>query len=249
MGPGREVAASRLLAAGRRVAVVERELIGGECAYWACMPSKTLLRPTEERGQVDRAAGVDGARLDWPATRDYRDWMIRHLDDAAQVSGYEKQGATVVKGTGRITGPGTVEVDGQILTAEHVIVATGSDAAVPPVDGLDRVPLWTNREATTVREIPDRVVMIGGSAVGCELGQFLAPLQRAGDHPGTLRHPAVPGGTAGRRPDRRAAARRRGRRAHPGAGHRGPPGRRGHGGHPRRQHRGPVRRRGRRRRP
>jgi pyruvate/2-oxoglutarate dehydrogenase complex dihydrolipoamide dehydrogenase (E3) component len=173
MGPGGEVAASRLLAAGRRVAVVERELIGGECAYWGCIPSKTLLRPPEARGEVDRAAGVGGARLDWPDTRAYRDYMIRNLDDGNQVSGYQEQGATVIKGAGRITGPGTVEADGQVLRAEHLIVATGSEAVLPPVHGLDEVPVWTNREATTLREIPKRVLMLGGSAVGVELGQFL----------------------------------------------------------------------------
>jgi pyruvate/2-oxoglutarate dehydrogenase complex dihydrolipoamide dehydrogenase (E3) component len=173
MGPGGEVAASQLLRAGKRVAVVERELIGGECGYWACIPSKTLLRPPEAKGEVVRAAGVDGAELDWPATRDYRDYMIRHLDDSSQVKGYEKSGATVFKGVARVTGPGRVEVDGQAHSAEHIIVATGSDAVIPPIPGLDQVPVWTNREATTLTEIPDRVVMIGGSAVGVELGLFL----------------------------------------------------------------------------
>lgn len=173
MGPGGEVAASQLLDAGKRVAVVERELIGGECAYWACIPSKALLRPPEAKGDVDRAAGVAGAQLDWPSTRDYRDEMIRHLDDRKQVTGYEKSGAAVFKGVGRITGAGTVDVDGQTLTAEHLVVATGSDAFVPPIDGLDTVPVWSNRQATTLTDIPDRVLMIGGSAVGVELGLFL----------------------------------------------------------------------------
>jgi pyruvate/2-oxoglutarate dehydrogenase complex dihydrolipoamide dehydrogenase (E3) component len=173
MGPGGEAAAGRLLGAGKSVAVVERELIGGECAYWACIPSKTLLRAPEAHGEVERAAGVDGARLDWPATRDRRDYMIRHLDDGDQVSGYEEAGATVVKGTARITGPGTVEVDGRRLAAADIVIASGSDAVVPPIEGLDQVPMWTNREATTLTEIPDRVVMIGGSAVGVELGLFL----------------------------------------------------------------------------
>lgn len=173
MGPGGESAASQLLRAGKRVAVVERELIGGECGYWACIPSKTLLRPPEAKGAVVRAAGVDGAELDWPATRDYRDYMIRHLDDSKQVKGYEKSGAAVVKGVARITGPGRVEVNGQVHSAEHIIVATGSDAVIPPIPGLDQVSVWTNREATTLTEIPDRVVMLGGSAVGVELGLFL----------------------------------------------------------------------------
>ena len=174
LGPGGEVAASRLLAAGRRVAVVERELIGGECAYWACIPSKTLLRPPEARAEAGRAAGTGRPEMDWPALRDYRDYMIRHLDDTAQVDGYRSQGATVIKGTARLAGPGRVEADGQILEADNVIVATGSEAVRPPIDGLDQAEVWTNREATTLTDIPDRVVVIGGSAVGVELGQFLA---------------------------------------------------------------------------
>ncbi len=173
MGPGGEVAASNLLRAGKRVAVVERELIGGECGYWACIPSKTLLRPPEARTGVDRTEGVAGAQLDWPSTRDYRDYMIRNLDDSNQVKGYEKSGATVVKGVARITGKGQVEVDGRTLTADNLIIATGTEAFIPPIDGLDSVPVWTNREATTLTEIPKRAVMIGGSAVGVELGIFL----------------------------------------------------------------------------
>ena len=135
LGPGGEVAASRLLSAGRRVAVIERELIGGECGYWACIPSKTLLRPPEARGEVDRAAGVEGARLDWASTRAWRDDMIRHLDDSRQVDGYAEQGATVIKGSARITGPGAVDVAGRSLSADDIIIATGSDAAIPPWTG------------------------------------------------------------------------------------------------------------------
>ncbi|MEX2658306.1 MAG: NAD(P)/FAD-dependent oxidoreductase [Acidimicrobiales bacterium] len=174
MGPGGEVAASQLLDRGKRVAVIERELIGGECGYWACIPSKTLLRPPEAKAGVARAEGVGGAELDWPATRDHRDTMIRHLDDSKQVIGYETSGATVIKSAARISGPGRVEVDGRTLAAEHIVVATGSDAFLPPIEGLDEVPVWTNREATTLSEIPQRAVMIGGSAVGVELGLFLS---------------------------------------------------------------------------
>ncbi len=173
MGPGGEVAASQLLAAGKKVALVERELVGGECAYWACIPSKTLLRPPEAQGAVERAAGVEGSRLDWPSTRQQRDTMIRHLDDSKQVDGYRDSGATLLKGAARITGSGTVDVDGRTLHGEHLVIATGSEAFVPPIDGLDSVPVWTNREATTLSDIPDRVVLIGGSAVGVELGIFL----------------------------------------------------------------------------
>ena len=96
LGPGGEVAADRLLKAGKNVVVFERELIGGECAYWACIPSKTVLRPPEARTEVQRAAGVSGAELDWAATAKYRDYMIRNLDDQAQVDGYIKEGAVVI---------------------------------------------------------------------------------------------------------------------------------------------------------
>lgn len=173
MGPGGEVAASNLLRAHKRIAVIERELIGGECGYWACIPSKTLLRPPEAKTGVDRAEGVAGAKLDWASTRDYRDYMIRNLDDSGQVESWEKSGVTVVKGLARITGKGKVEVDGRTLTADNLIIATGTEAFIPPIDGMDSVPVWTNREATTLTEIPQRAVMIGGSAVGVELGLFL----------------------------------------------------------------------------
>ena len=173
MGPGGEVAAGRLLAAGRRVAVIERELIGGECAYWACIPSKTVLRPPEAAGGVDRAAGAQGAGLNWPAARDYRDYMARHLDDARQVSGYRDAGALVLRGEATISGPGRITVAGRELTADHVVVATGSEALIPPIEGLGRVPVWTNRETYTAAELPGRAVIIGGSAVGVETAQFL----------------------------------------------------------------------------
>ena len=176
MGPGGEVAASRLLDAGKRVAVVERELIGGECGYWACVPSKTLLRAPEARADAARAPGTGSPQVDWPALRAYRDQMVRYLDDTKQVEGYAQQGAIVVKAAARLVGrdPWRVRAGGQELTADHVIVATGSDPVRPPVKGLDQVPVWTNREATGLQEIPRRAVMIGGSAVGVELGQFLA---------------------------------------------------------------------------
>ncbi len=179
MGPGGEVASSRLLAAGKRVAVIEQELIGGECAYWACIPSKTVLRPPEAGGEVDRAAGVGGAQLDWPSARDYRDYMARHLDDSGQVTGYGEQGALVLKGTARFEGPRSqgsqrISVDGRRLSADHVIVATGSDAVIPPIDGLADVTVWTNRETYTATELPGRAVIVGGSAVGVESALFLA---------------------------------------------------------------------------
>jgi dihydrolipoamide dehydrogenase len=166
MGVGGEAAAGRLLDAGRRVAVIERELIGGECAYWACIPSKTLLRGP------GRVAGVATPAIEWPGLRDYHDYMIRHLDDTAQVKGYEQAGATVIKGAARLAGPGRVEAGGQLLEADHVVIATGSQPLRPAIEGLDQGRVWTNREATNVRDIPSRVLLIGGSAVGVELGQF-----------------------------------------------------------------------------
>ncbi len=156
MGPGGEVAAGRLLKAGKSVAVVERELIGGECGYWACIPSKTLIRPPEVRGEATRAAGASTPTLDVQAVFDYRDVMIRHLDDSRQVEGYEKKGAVVIKGEGRLKGAGRVEVNGEEYEAEHVILATGSYSNPLPVEGLDEVTVWTNREATTMREVPAR---------------------------------------------------------------------------------------------
>lgn len=174
MGPGGEVVAGPLIAAGKRVAVIERELIGGECAYWACIPSKTVLRPAEARTEVHRAAGVSGAEVDWAAAREHRDVMIRHLDDSAQADGYTDQGATVIRGEARLTGPGRIRIGDRELTAEHVVVATGSEAVVPPVEGLEEITAWTNRETYTARDLPERAVVVGGSAVGIETATFLA---------------------------------------------------------------------------
>ncbi|MEU3018699.1 NAD(P)/FAD-dependent oxidoreductase [Nocardiopsis sp. NPDC007018] len=179
MGPGGETVADRLLTAGRRVALVERDLVGGECAYWACVPTKTLLRTPEVRAEADGAAGVGDAALDWPALRAYRDQMIRHLDDSGQVDGYEERGALVLRGDARIVGrdPWRVAVGDAEYTADHVVVATGSGVLVPPIGGLEDLGpdvLWTNREATTLTEIPGSALVVGGSAVGVEIGQFLA---------------------------------------------------------------------------
>ena len=162
MGVGGEATAGRLLAAGRRVAVIERELIGGECAYWACMPSKTLLRAPEVRAEASRAAGVATPGIDWPQLRDYHDYMVRHLDDTAQVNDYQQAGATVIKGPARLAGPGRVEAGEQLLEADHILVATGSEPLRPAIEGLDQARVWTNREATNVREIPSRVLAADG---------------------------------------------------------------------------------------
>lgn len=174
MGPGGETAAGRLIKGGKRVAVVERELIGGECGYWACIPSKTLLRPPEVKGEAKRAFGTSTPALEMKELFDYRDWMIRDLDDSGQVEAYEKKGATVIKGEGKISGPGKVEVNGETLETGHIIVATGSASNMPPVEGLDEVTVWTNREVTTSREVPGRTVIIGGGPNGIEAAQWLS---------------------------------------------------------------------------
>jgi pyruvate/2-oxoglutarate dehydrogenase complex dihydrolipoamide dehydrogenase (E3) component len=172
-GPAGEVAASRLNTQGLRTALIERELVGGECAYWACIPSKTLLRPAEVRGEAERTAGTSAPELQWAQIAEYRDFMIRHLDDTAQVDGYEKEGVRVLKGDGRLAGPGRVQVGSETLETERVVIATGSDARIPDVPGLAQAGFWTNREATTIKEIPDSVVILGGGPVGIELGQFM----------------------------------------------------------------------------
>jgi pyruvate/2-oxoglutarate dehydrogenase complex dihydrolipoamide dehydrogenase (E3) component len=172
-GPGGEHAAYALHAAGRSVALIERELIGGECSNWACIPTKTLLRPAEVRGESARAPGTHAAVLDWPDLDAYRDYMTSAGDDSARVKGYEEMGVTVVKGTGRLAGRGVVDVDGRTLHAEQILVSTGSEPVIPPIDGLAEAGYWTNREATALHEIPGSAVVLGGGPVGVELAQFL----------------------------------------------------------------------------
>jgi pyruvate/2-oxoglutarate dehydrogenase complex dihydrolipoamide dehydrogenase (E3) component len=118
LGPGAETAAWRLLAAGKHVAVIEGELIGGECAYWASIPSKTLLRAPEAPAAAGRVAGLAAPSLGWPALRDNRDYIVRHLGDAEQIRGYEQAGATVLKGTASLDGTGRVDVDERLLAAQ-----------------------------------------------------------------------------------------------------------------------------------
>jgi dihydrolipoamide dehydrogenase len=173
-GPAGETVAPRLSARGLRVALVERELIGGECAYWACVPSKTLLRPPAARAEASRVAGLDRPGQHWPAVAAYRDFMVRGLDDSKQLEEYRDEGVDVYRGEGRIAGPGAVQVGETTLSTERIVVATGSDAAIPPIEGLAEAGFWTNRQATTLTDLPDSVVVLGGGPVGVELGQFLA---------------------------------------------------------------------------
>jgi dihydrolipoamide dehydrogenase len=172
-GPAGETAASRVNDQGLRTALIERELIGGECAYWACIPSKTLLRPPEVRFEAKRTAGTSAPEQRWAEIAEYRDYMIRHLDDTNQVDGYEQSGVRVYKGEAKLAGPGRIQVAGQTIETERVVIATGSDARVPPIPGLAEAGYWTNRQATTIKEIPESIVILGGGPVGIELGQFM----------------------------------------------------------------------------
>ncbi len=172
-GPAGEVAVSRLLKQGLRVALVEREMVGGECAYWACIPSKTLLRPPEARAESRRAPGLAEPEQNWNEIVEYRDYMIRDLDDSSAAESYENIGVAVLRGNARVGGPGIVEVDGRAVRSEVIVIATGSEPTLPPIEGLDSVDHWTNREATTFSEVPRDVIVLGGGPVGIELGQML----------------------------------------------------------------------------
>jgi pyruvate/2-oxoglutarate dehydrogenase complex dihydrolipoamide dehydrogenase (E3) component len=172
--PGEHCAAA-IAAGGLRVAIVERELLGGECSYWACIPSKTLLRPGEA---VAGTRDVPGAReavtgpVDAAAALAWRDFMVSSYDDAGQRKWAEGAGIEVLRGTGRLAGPHTVAVGDRMFTAEHIVIATGSDPVIPPVPGLRDLPgIWTNREATGVKEIPRRLLVLGGGPTGVELAQ------------------------------------------------------------------------------
>jgi pyruvate/2-oxoglutarate dehydrogenase complex dihydrolipoamide dehydrogenase (E3) component len=173
-GPGGEVALNTLAKEGARIALLEQELIGGECSNWGCIPSKTLLRPTELKGKSMRAAGIMTPALEWPPLSTYRDYMVSNHDDSKKVARYEERGITVLKEHARIVGPGRVEADSRVLEGDSIIVATGAEAIVPPIPGLAESGYWTNREATELTEIPESAVVVGGGAVGIELAQFLA---------------------------------------------------------------------------
>ena len=172
--PG-EHCAGAVAARGFRVAVVERELVGGECSYWACIPSKSLLRPGEA---VQGARDVDAdAEVNVQAALDWRDYMVSDYSDAGQEKWLTDRGIELIRGVGRLAGPGVVEVDGTRHTAEHVVVATGAAPFVPPIPGLDDLDgVWGTREATGMKTVPSRLIVLGGGSAGVEIAQVVQRL-------------------------------------------------------------------------
>lgn len=179
MGPGGEHVAGTLAERGLRVLGIERELVGGECPYWGCIPTKMMIRAADalaEARRVDRLAGsVGDVRPDWaPVARRIRQEATDSWDDRVAVDRFTGKGGTFVRGTGRLAGIGRVEVDGVAYgVTRGVVVATGTRPAVPPIDGLDRVRYWTNRDAVAAERLPSSLIVLGGGAIGCELAQVL----------------------------------------------------------------------------
>jgi pyruvate/2-oxoglutarate dehydrogenase complex dihydrolipoamide dehydrogenase (E3) component len=175
-----EVCAGRLADGGLQVAIVEQHLVGGECSYYACMPSKGLLRPAQavaEARRIPGAAEAVSGELDVQAVLDRRDEIVHDLDDAVQLPWLEDRDIALVRGHGRITGERTVQVGDETLDARKaVVIATGTTAALPPIPGLREAKPWTNREATTAKHVPASLVVLGGGTVGIELADAYASL-------------------------------------------------------------------------
>src|SRR5437868_911175 len=179
-GVAGEHCAGALAAGGLEVAVIERELVAGECSYYACIPSKTLLRPGEARSAALDAPGAAEAvtgEIDPGAVLAWRDYMVSSYDDSAQAEWLAENGIDLIRGNARIVDGGVVEVAGDRHTARHIVVATGSEPVIPPIPGLDQLDgVWTNREATSAREVPQSIVILGGGPVGVEMAQAFATL-------------------------------------------------------------------------
>ena len=177
--PG-EVCAGRLADGGMSVAIVEQHLVGGECSYYACMPSKALLRPGDLLDEARRVPGVAEAvsgKLDPRAVLDRRDEVIHDLDDSGQLPWLEGHGIELFRGEGKLDGERRVRVGDDLLTASRaVVIATGSGAAMPPIEGLDSVRAWNNRDGTTSKHVPESMVVLGGGPVGSELAQAWSTL-------------------------------------------------------------------------
>ena len=180
-GVAGEAIAAGLKDSGLTLAVVERELVGGECPYWGCIPSKTLLRSGETLSEADRARALAASHIEWdvdfPKVSKRVRWMARDLDDARPAAALEATGATLVRGDGRLADTRTVEVgNDQLVARRAVVIANGSTAVVPPIPGLDKVDFWTNRQAAVPGELPKSMAILGAGAIGIELGQAFARL-------------------------------------------------------------------------
>ena len=180
-GVAGEAIAVGLQDSGLTLAVVERELVGGECPYWGCIPSKTLLRSGETLSEAERARVLAASRVEWtvdfPKVSKRALWMARDLDDSRPAAAMEATGAKLFRGEGKLTDLRTVAVGSEQLTARRaVVIANGSTAAIPTIPGLDAVPFWTNRQAVIPKELPASLAILGGGAIGVELGQAFARL-------------------------------------------------------------------------
>jgi dihydrolipoamide dehydrogenase len=179
-GPAGEVLAGRLADKGYGVAIVEAELVGGECSYYACMPSKALLRPAQALAEARRVPGAAEAltgSLDVAAILDRRDAIVGHLDDAGQLPWLESRGIELIRGHGRLEGERMVRVGADLYEARHaVVIAVGSGAALPPIPGLADAAPWTNREITTTEDVPERLTVLGGGVVGVEMADAFTSL-------------------------------------------------------------------------
>lgn len=178
-GMAGEALVEGLTGSGLSLAVIEGRLVGGECAYWGCMPSKTLLRSAETLAEAGRARELAASRVEWqvdfPKIAKRTHWMVRDLDDSTAAKGLEETGARLVRGQGMLIGRRTVEVGARTLEARKaIVIATGTEPAVPPIAGLDRVDYWTNREAVTTTTQPASLIVLGGGATGVELAQAFA---------------------------------------------------------------------------
>ena len=179
------VGALRRLDPDAEITLVEERLVGGECSYFACMPTKTMLRATELSSSLDRAPGLAPERPDPDGVWSWRDWITSDWDDAGQLEWLETQRCAFVRGSGRVARPGVVEASGEEVPFDRLVVATGSRPFVPPVPGLDEVEFWTNRDATRAHEVPESLAVMGGGPVGAELAQFFA---RMGAHVTVIEH-------------------------------------------------------------